>query len=419
MQIDRVSRLNYVVLKNNKPDLKKNKEQNIVNNCRKYSNNYVKTPIDFHYNVNINFTGDNNRHIVKIPLIEFENYKTMSNAGKERLRRLYKNFENIIDETQKQTLLSIDPHPEYMKIPLQSEKDMDKFIEVAQMYSKYKDHPIICLGRSPKWFLNASLWMKNGIEDYKFVAFSGRWYLVYDGDFHDNRGLVRMDNWAPNKTEEKAYRKYLKNIQADPISIIKRTQQAGHKTIITDYVDTGKGFTSFLELMSNYAKDLGVLDEFGHSIEILSIGNTEYRRNRKQVKYISEPHVHMPPLLEPYDIQTTAWGTGQIMEQKYYDVDYNVFKELLINQNPNECRSTYYPCCTWTIYKPDKFKMGIIKDMKKIKDFINKFIATAQTEKPVFIFDPVMSAYRNLLNFRILDGLNARGLLKSVHVSKI
>ena len=41
-----------------------------------------------------------------------------------------------------------------------------------QMYNKYKGQPIICLGRSPKWFLNTSLWMKDGIDGYDFVAFS-------------------------------------------------------------------------------------------------------------------------------------------------------------------------------------------------------------------------------------------------------
>ena len=54
-------------------------------------------------------------------------------------------------------------------------------------------------------------------------------------------------------------------------------------------------------------------------------------------------------------------------------MDYEVFKDMLINQNTNECRSTYYPHDAWTIYKPDKFKTGLIKDMKKVKKMEKQF----------------------------------------------
>ena len=411
MKVDKISAYSYT---NFAPKSIKTANKSVE--IKTPSEEYVKPPVDYKYGAQINFTGQSKQRVVNVPLIEFENYKAMPNARKERFRKLYHEFDQIIDDSQKNILLSIDKHPENMQIPLQSERDMDNFIKVAQMYSGYKDHPIICLGRSPKWFLNTSLWMENGIPDYKFVAFSGHWYWVYDGDFGMNTGLQRMDNWAPTKTEEKAYRKYLKRIQADPVSIIDRTQKAGQKTIITDYVDTGKGFTSFLEIMSNYAEEQGVLDEFGHSIQILSIGNKEYRQERKKLEYLpSDPHVYMPPKLVPYDKPTTAWGTGQIMEQKYFNVDYDVFKQMLINQNPNECRSTYFAPYAWTVYNPDKFKTGMIKDMKKIKELVHYL----KSEKPVFVFEPVMSAYRNLLNFRILDGLNARGLLKVFHKTKL
>lgn len=76
----------------------------------------------------------------------------MTEVRKKRYRRYYKNFPNLLGEKDIKKLLSIDPHPEYFNLPLQTEKNMDDFIEVAKMYVKYKDHPIISLGRSPKWF---------------------------------------------------------------------------------------------------------------------------------------------------------------------------------------------------------------------------------------------------------------------------
>ncbi len=381
---------------------------------------YAKIPLDYRFNMNVSFTSDisggQKRHIVNLPpLIEFEHYKSMPEARKKRYRKLYKEFDSIIAESQIKELLQIDKHPEYIRLPLQTEREMDEFIKIAQVYSQYKEHPIICLGRSPKWFLNASLLMKNGIPDYKFVAFSGFWYRIYDGVFGDNRGLVRIESIAPTDIQENAYKKYLRNIQADPLSILKKVKKTREKAIITDYVDSGKGVSSFLDLMSRFAQEQGVLDEFGHSFDLVIIGSKEYRQRRKNVEYVSNPRVSMPKLLEPYDIATTAWGTGQIIEQRYYDMDYNVFKQMLINQNTTECRSTYYPCSAWTIYKPNKFKTGMIRDMKKVEDLLRNL----RSDDVIFHFKPVMSAYRNLLNFRILDALAQRNLLKAVHHTKI
>lgn len=95
----------------------------------------------------------------------------MTDARKKFFRKRYENFtktasfnaDELFDKTQ-------------VHLPLRSEHDMDEFIKTASIYKKYKDQPIICLGRSPKWFLNRALWMKDGIEKYTFVAFSKFWY---------------------------------------------------------------------------------------------------------------------------------------------------------------------------------------------------------------------------------------------------
>ena len=102
-------------------------------------------------------------------------------------------------------------------------------------------------------------------------------------------------------------------------------------------------------------------------------------------------------------------------EVPFYNIDYLMFREMLINQNTNECRSTYYPHETWTVYQPDRFKTWLIKDIKKVKEMVK----TLKGNKSMSSFTPAMYDYRNLLNFRILDGLNTRNLLKAVHKSKI
>ena len=118
------------------------------------------------------------------------------------------------------------------------------------------------------------------------------------------------------------------------------------------------------------------------------------------------PRVPMPPLLKPYT---------QDIPQDFYDMDYMMFNEMLLNKNTNECRSTYYPHEAWTVYKPDTFKTGMVKDMKKVKAKLKNL---KNHQQYMTTFTPAMCDYRNLLNFRILDSLSARKLLKEVHHTK-
>lgn len=290
------------------------------------------------------------------------------------------------------------------KLPLKREHTMDEFIKTAKIYSKYKDQPIICLGRSPKWFLNAALWMKDGIDDYKFVAFSKYWYWPDKVE-----GVKKMSpQFCPTDKEVAEYRKYLNRIKADPKTIVDNFEKTGKKTVITDYISTGKGVASFLDVMGNYADDLGILEKFSKAIQIVGIGSKEYMEERNPYEeYIPDPEVFMPEKMQPY---------YKNVKQEFYDIDYCMFREMLLNQNTNECRSTYYPHQAWTMYKPDRFKTGLVKDLKKIKTLVKE----KKAKREMFShFTPAMFDFRNLLNFRILDGLNSRKLLKAVHKSKV
>jgi hypothetical protein len=78
---------------------------------------------------------------------------------------------------------------------------------------------------------------------------------------------------------------------------------------------------------------------------------------------------------------------------------------MLINENTNECRSTYYPHEVWTIYNPSRFKTGMLSN-SKVEDLRKKCPRSSVN------FSPAMRDYRNLLNFRILDYLNENDMLK-------
>lgn len=396
MQISRIQSLGYTNY-NNSITAAKNQTPNLTSSEKSNPRVFAKIPAGYNYSANIHFGEffDPNR---TIPHIDYEEYMAMKESAKKRFRKRYQSFSNDknIDKTE-----MFDTNDALL--PLRSEQNMDEFIKTSKLYTKFKDQPIICLGRSPKWFLNAALWMKDGIDDYKFVAFSKFWFRP-----DPIEGIRRMDSVAPTEKEEAAYRRYLKRIKADPQTIVDNMDKTGKKTVITDYICSGKGACSFLDIMSKYAEDLGILEEFSKSIQIFGIGSMDYMEDlNPYAESISEPKVPLPKRLRPF---------SKNIKQEFHNMNYMMFREMLLNQNTNECRSTYYPHEAWTVYKPDQFKTGLIKDMKKVKDLVKEM---KNSHKSMSSFTPAMFDFRNLVNFRILDSLFQRGLLKAVHRSKV
>lgn len=333
----------------------------------------------------ISFTGEGCKEdFRKVPDIDYFKYHNMSEHMKKLLRKKCVDFNQKVKSSELENV-----NKRYL--PLMDDKTMGQFIDVCKVYCNLKNEPILCLGRSPKWFLNTALWMKDGIEDYKFVAFSKFWYR------HSSDGMKRMDSMAPTKEEIKAYKKYLKSIQADPKHIVDVHKKTGKKVVITDYIDTGKGACSFLDVMSTIAEQEGVLEDFAKSIRIVAIGSMEYIESRYyDDELISEPSVPLPEKLMPYKKE---------IKQEFHNMPLRVFEQMLINENTNECRASYYPHETWTVYQPNRFKTGMLTE-KKLDELRKKCPRSLNN------FTPAMRDYRNLLNFRILDYLNEQGQLR-------
>ena len=382
------------------PSIIKNKQNNSAvsttnSNHSELSNAY--------YTYGINFRGLRNTQKT-VPDIDFDEYKSMKEPTKQRYRKVYQNFDKN-KSIDKNDLVD----SKFLSLPLQTEKKLNDFIDFSKIYLEYKKNPIICLGRSPKWFLNTALWMKDGIQNYTFVAFSKFWFMPDKVE-----GYRRSPYLAPTEVEETAYRNYLRNIEATPLHMVKKFEETGKKTVITDYICSGKGACSFLDLMSRFAEDQGVLERFSKSIQIVGIGSRDYMEQLAgEDGDISDPRVFMPEKLRPY---------SKNIKQEFYNMPFKVFEEMLLNQNTNECRSTFYPHDAWTIYRPDQFKTGLIKDLKKVELIKAKFPAQFSKtfgKEPLSSFAPAMRDFRNLLNFRILNALDERGLLKAFHKTKI
>ncbi len=373
---------------------------NIKQNQDYQTSPYKKLPLNFKYSMPISFSGFSDVNAT-VPDIEFEEYNAMTETTKKRMRKRYEKFFN--DKSINRKELYDTRHFQYM--PLDNEQKFDEFIKFSSLYNEFKDRKIVCIGRSPKWFLNTSVWMKDGIDSYDFAAFSGNWFKR-DPEF----GITPVKAAMPTEREYKAYKRYLKQKGLDPLSIVKNTEKTGKRTIFTDYIQTGRGVSSFLDIMSRIAKEQGVLEQFSKSIEIIGIGSREYNEMLNPFSEYSEtPEALYPENLRPYE---------KNIKQKFYSMPADIQIDMLINQNTNECRSTYYPHTAWTLYNPDTFKTGMVRDMKKI-EAVAKELKDVTKHKAVSSFSPAMRDYRNLLNFRILDGLAKRGLLTAKHISKV
>ena len=359
-----------------------------------FSNKQESTNINYPIITNrINFSNINFKaRIVKD--IEHQEYIEMPEKEKEEIREKYLNFYKLVDFND---LYTTRNYSRYSMMPLVNERAMDDFLRLSKEYNKYRDNKIICVGRSPKWFLNASIWMKDGIKDYDFIAFSSNWYK------RDCRGMGLQQTYKeenyPTPENAKAYKDYLKRMNCSPKDIIEAAKD-GKQVIITDYIHSGCGLASFLDILSKFAEEEGVLEDFAKSIRIFTLSSLEYLDDLDYELFTYFPKVILPDRLKPFNV-----------EQEYHDMSANVMREMLINKNTNECRSTYYPPAAWTIYDPTDFKTGLIqdKDLKNIPEIMKRTNVR---------FTDGMKDYRNLMNFRILDALNKRNLLKLKHITK-
>lgn len=151
MQISRVQANYFTNYQNNNISTNTKSQTPAANfNRAESSNPFAKVPVNYKYGANIHFGEyiDPNR---TVPHVDYEEYLALKPAAKERLKRRYQNF--LSKKTNIEGLFD----NKYTTNPLSNEKTVEAFFDVAKMYNKYKGQPIICLGRSPKWFLNTSL----------------------------------------------------------------------------------------------------------------------------------------------------------------------------------------------------------------------------------------------------------------------
>lgn len=358
------------------------KNQNSKNNISKPvlnaagQENFAKIPLaSFHAISNITFTSGHK----SVPDIELKEYLALSDNDKTWLRKQCNRYDKTVNPNDLFVM-------EKRYLPLSRPGEMEEYVKFSSEYNKLKGSPIICLGRSPKWPLSTSFWMNDGVDGFKYIAFSKSWYDKKTDWQTGERYLVKNPLCAPSEAQETAYKAYLKLSGADPRSIVSAAQKVGKEVVITDYVQTSKGMTSFLDLVSRFAEKQGVLEDFSKSIKFFLIGSKEYsERFYREDETIPEARAVFPEALKKV-LPQTLFG-HPYPKQEYHDMSLNIFEQMLVNENTNECRSTFYPKEYWQVMKPCY-------------------------EKPLFSLG--LKDFRNLLNFRILDFLDAKNLIKRI-----
>lgn len=137
---------------------------------------------------------------------------------------------------------------------LDSGQNRSHLLENAKhLISKFPCGRVLGLGQSPGWILEQCKLIDSDPGRFDLVAFSGGWYT--------GSTSLRLDTMCkPNKEDIDCYRKYLSEKKLEPLSIIgEHTPES--PLVIVEHTHSGKGLKSFLEILTNWAKDLGVFDD--------------------------------------------------------------------------------------------------------------------------------------------------------------
>lgn len=161
-----------------------------------------------------------------------EGYLKLNNSDKNKIRELFK--KEVIGK-------SIAAYDKSIKHPFQSEADLKELMRFSRIVAhSFKNSRVLAIGRSPLWFLETLKMMKGSkvnLDNYSEIAVSG----------------LRSANFFC-ENEIKAFGKYLNNANLSPEQIIEYSTKTGQKTVLFDFLFSGKGMVHVIDLMDNVLK---------------------------------------------------------------------------------------------------------------------------------------------------------------------
>ena len=132
------------------------------------------------------------------------------------------------------------------------------FDNAAHLISLFPTQTIVGLGQSPAWILEAAKIQDSNPERLKLVAFSGGWY----------GSDLRLDTAGKPKPDVvMLYREYLTTIGLSPQQII-NNHSAANRLVIVEHTHSGKGLKSFLEILTDWAREDRYLNSLKSSLHV-------------------------------------------------------------------------------------------------------------------------------------------------------
>lgn len=171
------------------------------------------------------------------------------------------NIEQFSEESKKNVRSSscYETHPIYRggaKIAC----DLARFL-----LESYPNDTIYALGQSPAYIIAAARFIKEMSEgssdQFHHITFSGKWWGTHGAGF-------TLNSETPSKESILHYRTHLEHIECTPEKIVERMRTKKQKTIIVEYTLSAESLYSFLHILSEWSKELGLLEKVAQSLEV-------------------------------------------------------------------------------------------------------------------------------------------------------
>ena len=271
------------------------------------------------------------------PIFSLEDYQKLSPYN---IQQLEKEAQTILNITQKDIMMGKDNY--YI---LRDPSNIDKLINAAtELNNHYTNNVIVSFGQSPAYIVKTAEILNqlkdNSSNEYKYLAFSGRFFSASKETEQKPIKIFLTNYMTPPPTDNQLtiYEEYLKLLQLDPISIVKRFQKDNKQTVFIEYTQVGGGLASFIHTLMAIAQKEHISPELLKQAIIFHIFHT--------------PQKYGPSPIQEITINTPPYASALLDVHK---IDNDLMTGLGNADNFNDRLIVEYPLGNWEKINPTKF----------------------------------------------------------------
>ena len=270
------------------------------------------------------------------PILSLKDYQKLS---PHTIQQLEKEAQRMFNITQKD-VMGKDNY--YI---LRDPSNIDKLINAAtELNNHYTNNVIVSFGQSPAYIVKTAEILNqlknNSSNEYKYLAFSERFFSA-SKETEQKPIKTFLTNYMtplPTDNQLKIYEEYLKLLQLDPISIVKRFQKDNKQTIFIEYTQAGGGLASFVHTLMAIALKEQISPELLKQAIIFHIFQT--------------PQKHGPSPIHGITINTPPYASALL---DIHTIDNDLMTGLGNADKFNDRLIVQYPVRDWGKINPTKF----------------------------------------------------------------